>query len=371
MTQYTMRYDKYLVTNRRLCEISLFIPCHPRALVVIMVRCADFLVSTILVAGFLVMSLACEVDSKATDSEIAAPTHSPLATVTVDDDAADTEDLDGHVDFVLFGGDEQNDAATSNESMNQDPRRRSLVHTSIIPPPDADRIPDDEETFVPTCSPSPPLAPPSANHLVSEVKRPAEGDTSGGLRRKPQPKVSKCRDNAASTVKTSKSQISAPDPLSMFYDETEHGDAHLGQLFEGSQPANAIGSNQGSADGVTFEYEDDGSISGMHGGIGEAQSGGSLDQGGGSLTIRYDEQHGNFYTMEESLSAPIMHGATTEEEIGGISMGIAEEEEAPVFEENGGNDEGQKREDSSSSRASRDVGALPVIPIISLVTLLL
>ena len=235
-------------------------------------------------------------------------------------------------------------AAMSNDSMNHDSLRRSLVHTSIIPPTDADRIPAGEEIFAPTCSPSPHLAPPS------------EGDTSGGLRRKPQPKVPKCRDNTSSTVKSSKSQISASDPLSMFYDETEHGDA--------------IDSKQGSANGVTFEYEDDGAISGITGGIDEAGSGGSLDQGGGSLTIRYDEQHGSFY-IEESSSAPIIHSATTEKEIKGISMSIAENEEAPAFKENGGNDEGQKREDSSSGRASRDVGALPVIPIISLVTLLM
>ena len=327
-----------------------------------LVRCADFLVSTILVTGLLIMSPAYEVDSKATDLEISAPTHSRQATITIDDDAADAEAMNGRVDFVLhvFGGDDQSDAATSNESMNQDPRRRFLVHTSVIPPPVADRIPADEEIFVPTCSPSPPLAPPSANHLVPEEKRPAEGDTSDGLRRKPQPKVAKCRDTVASTVKTSKSQISASGPPSMIYDETEQGNAHLDN-----------DGNLEAAHGVTFEYEDDGSIGGMHGGIGEAQSGGSLDQGGGSLTIHYDKQHGNFYTMEEPSSAPIIHEATTEKDMGGISMGIAEEEEAPAFEENGGSDEGQKRKDSSSSRASRDIGALPVIPIISLVTLLL
>ena len=257
-----------------------------------MVRCAGFLAVSIIpvFGGFLVMSQAYEVDSKATA------------------------------------------------------RRRSLVH-NIIPRPDADHIPVDEGILAPTYSPSPHLAPPSANHLVPEVKNPAEGDTSGGLRRKPQPKITKCRDNAASTVKTSKSQILASESLSVFYDDTEHGDA--------------IDSNQGSTHGVTFEYEDNGSISGITGDIGAAESGGSVDKGGGSLTIRYDEQ-GNFY-IEESSSAPIIHSATTEKDMGGISMGIAEEEEAPAFEENGDNDEGQKREDSNSSRASRDVGALPVV----------
>ena len=259
-----------------------------------MVRCAGFLAVSIIpvFGGFLVMSQAYEVDSKATA------------------------------------------------------RRRSLVHTNIIPRPDADHIPVDEEILAPTCSPSPHLAPPSANHLVPEVKNPAEGDTSGGLRRKPQPKITKCRDNAASTVKTSKSQISA----------SEHGDA--------------IDSNQGSTHGVTFEYEDNGSISGITGDIGATESGGSVDKGGGSLTIRYDEQ-GNFY-IEESLSAPIIHSAT-EEDIGGIPLGIEEEEVTRVSEEKDEDDKGQEREDSSSSssRASRDVGALPVIPIISLVTLLL
>ena len=142
----------------------------------------------------------------------------------------------------------------------------------------------------------------------------------------------------------------------MFYDETEHGDV--------------IDSNQGSANGVTFEYEDNGSISGIAGGVVGAGSGGSMNQEGGSLTIRYDEQPGNFY-IEESPPVPIIQSATTEKDMGGFPTGIAEEEETRVFEENGGNDEGQKREDSSSSRVSRDVGALPVIPIISFVTLLL
>jgi hypothetical protein len=271
-----------------------------------MVRCAGFLAVSIIpvFGGSLVMSEASEVDSKATA------------------------------------------------------RRRSLVQTNIIARPDSDHIPVDEEILAPTCSPSPHLAPPSANHLVPEVKNPAEGDTSGGLRRNPQPKITKCRDNAASTVKTSKSQILASESLSVFYDDTEHGDA--------------IDSNQGSTHGVTFEYEDNGSISGITGDIGAGESGGSVDKGGGNLTIRYDEQ-GNFY-IEESLSAPIIHtSSATEEYIGGIPLGIEEEEGARVSEEKDEDDKGQKREDSSSSssRASRDVAALPVIPIISLVTLLL
>mmetsp|Transcript_1831 Transcript_1831/g.5341 ORF Transcript_1831/g.5341 Transcript_1831/m.5341 type:complete len:390 (-) Transcript_1831:49-1218(-) len=356
-------------------------------------RCADFLVRFLVIGSL--GRLALEVDSEATDEEISASAL-PVGYLARPGGHVDVKLFDGDVDLMRLGNKDENAAATSNENLARSFRRRSLVH--ITPPPRADRVPAaDADFFAPSCSPSPPLATTSTPNLddeyaatliaanrhkkVPKAKRATGGDSTGGLRRTTQPKVTKCRDNAALTGKKSKSKGPASDVtlkdetivanenidgdasdgaanvsettgdlfdtgIDTFNDETIHGDAHFGenapQPFEDSLPSVdqtiAISSSQASAHGVTFRYEDDGSVSGIAVAFDEEAS---FSRGG--LTIRYDEQ-GNLYAMEEPsagdyhlhssdiASVPIIHSAT--EETGGASAIVVKEEEAFLFEEN-------------------------------------
>ena len=94
------------------------------------------------------------------------------------------------------------------------------------------------------------------------------------------------------------------------------------QLFDSSQASiretNAVDGNLASAHGVTFEYEEGGSVEYITGGIGKVEDvSRSIPEG--PVTILYDDKTGSFYTMEESPpdssryiagSVPAIHGAT-------------------------------------------------------------